>query len=83
MDVRHLEEPAVGGRPDDLGEVADVEATGLERTLLQDGEGRHPHGEPADEDTEHRARATHAAAIARSTTARQRIPSVASSARAS
>ena len=83
VNVRHFEESAVCGRPYDLGEVADVEATGLERTLLQDGEGGHSHGERADEDAEQRARVTHAAAIARSTTVRQRIPSVASSACAS
>ncbi len=80
VDIGHLEESAVGGRPHDLGQVADVEAPGLERTLLEDGKCRHPGGKRADEHTEQHARVRHAAASARSTTARQRIPSVASSA---
>ena len=38
VEVGHLEEAAVGRRPDGLGQVADVEAPGLEGPLLEDRE---------------------------------------------
>ena len=43
-------------RPDRLREVADVEAPGLERLLLEHRERRHPGGERADRDGESSAR---------------------------
>ena len=46
-EVGHREEVAVRGRPDGLGEVADVEAAGPERAVLQHGERAEPGRERA------------------------------------
>ena len=82
VDIGHLEESPVGGRPDDLGEIADVEPACLEGSLLQYREHRHARRKGADGEPEQPPRANHAAAIARSTTLFHRRPSVFSSARA-
>ena len=72
LEVGHLEEAPVRGRPDGLREVADVEAARLEGALLEHRERRHPGGEGAHRQREQRPRPGHAAAIARSSSARQR-----------
>ena len=50
VDIGDLEEAAVRRRPDDLGEVADVESSRLERSLLEHREHGHARRERADGD---------------------------------
>ena len=83
LEVGHLEEAAVGRRPDGLGEVADVEAPRPEGALLQHGQRRHPGRERGDGDPQQDARPGHDDAIARSTSSRHRAPRTASLACAS